>query len=327
MRGMIKGYGYHPDGTLELISCLDDALRLHNVDGVNVWVDLEGESHETLLYAADLFGINPDAIDDALEEDQRPRVDDYGPHHFILLYAMLAPEEPPKFSPRTLGVFLGRGFLLTIHELPIRAIISAHLRAVRNPERAFARGMDYHLFHIMDALVDNCLICAESYEDELDELDEMSMKADAKSGVLTELLQLQRTLIRMRRLVSAQREMAAQFAGGDFEHISDGVEPRFEHIYQHLTHAVELLEGMRETLHGIRDNYYAVLTERTNSLMRTLTIFSAFILPLTLITGFYGMNLSFWPPSEASYAMPIVGAAMLLTAGCMFLYFRRRRWL
>lgn len=324
---MIQGYLYHPERKLTRLATLEEARAAVDDPEVTLWLDLEAESGETLQRLGELFGLNPGSIDDADDNDQRPRIDDYGAYLFIVMYASLAPEDPPEFAPRQLALFLSRNYLITVHNQPIRALKTAADRVCRLPDRALGRGVDIHFFHIADYLVDNFVICAESYEDVLDTLDEESMSPDCDSNVLTNLAQVQRTLIRMRRMASAQRELAAQIAGGEYEYISDEVDRRFEHIYQHLTHAFELIEGMRETCHSIRDNYYALLAERTNKLMRTLTIFSAFLLPMTFLTGFYGMNLHLWPASDSPYGMAFVVILLSTTALCMLIYFRKRKWL
>ena len=323
---MITAYTYSSTQALKTGHDLAEARAAINDCDTVLWLDVEGENEDVLQRIGELFSLNPGAVDDADDSGQRPRIDDYGDYLFILMYASLAPEDPPAFSPRQLSIFLGRRFLITIHAEPIRAVRTAVDRLVRLPDRSLGRGLDYHLFHIIDYLVDNFVICAESFEEILDELDDASMLADVKSGILGELTEVQRRLIRMRRMASAQRELAAQIAGGEFEFISPEVDRRFEHIYQHLTHAFELIEGMRETIHAIRDNYYAILAERTNIMMRTLTMFSTFIMPLTLITGFYGMNITFWPDGDSPIAFPMIALIMLVSSGCMLLYFRRRNW-
>ena len=323
---MINAYTYNSTQGLHIGHDLAEACAAINDCDTVLWLDVEGENEAVLQRIGELFCLNPGAVDDAGDNNQRPRIDDYGSFLFILMYASLAPEDPPTFAPRQLAIFLGRRFLITLHAEPIRAITTACDRLVRMPERAMGRGLDYHLFHIIDYMVDNFVVCAESFEEILDELDEASMLADVKSGILSELTDVQRRLIRMRRMASAQRELAAQIAGGEYEFISPEVDRRFEHIYQHLTHAFELIEGMRETIHAIRDNYYAILAERTNIMMRTLTMFSTFIMPLTLITGFYGMNVELWPTGTSPYAFPLIAVVMLLSGACMLLYFRRRNW-
>lgn len=324
---MITGYLYDEAQGLRTTRDLAEARAAIDDGSTVLWLDVEAEDEDVHTAIGALFGLNPGAVDDADDKGQRPRIDDYGDYLFLLMYASLAPEDPPSFAPRQLAIFFGRRFLITIHDQPIRAIRTACDRLVRMPERALGRGLDYHLFHIIDYLVDNFVVCAESYEEILDDLDEASMRADVKSGLLADLTEVQRRLIRMRRMASAQRELAAQIAGGEYEFISPEVDRRFEHIYQHLTHAFELIEGMRETIHAIRDNYYAILAERTNQMMRTLTMFSTFILPLTLITGFYGMNVGLWPPGDSPLALLSIVGLMIASGGCMVLYFKRRNWL
>lgn len=324
---MIQALTYNPKTGFHLGDDIEAARRALDEHDTMLWLDLEGEPCNVIQRVGELFDLNAGAIDDADDDDQRPRIDDYGDYLFILMYASLAPENPPTFSPRQLSLFLGRGFLITVHNQPIRAVTTTMARAKRMPERALSRGMDFIFFHIADYLVDNFVVCAESYEEKLDDLDECSMQPDVHHEIIQELTQLQRTLIRMRRMISAQRELAAQIAGGEYEFVSAEVDRRFEHIYQHLTHAFELIEGMRETAHSIRDNYYAVLAERTNSLMRTLTIFSTFIMPMTLVTGFFGMNVDLLLPADSPISLIVAFLLMFISGASMIVYFKRRHWI
>lgn len=306
---------------------LDEARAALEEPDTVLWLDLEGESCEAIQRMGRLFSLNEGAIDDADDDDQRPRIDDYGDYLFVLLYAALAPADPPVFAPRQLALFLSRNYLISVHNHPIRAIKTGLDRAKRMPERAIGRGLDYKFFHIVDYLVDNFVVCAEHYEEILDDIDERSMDPDVSNAILVELTHLQRVLMRMRRMVGAERELAAEIANGEYDFIGPEVDRRFDHIYQHLTHTFELVEGMRETGHSIRDNFYAVLAERTNALMRTLTIFSTFIMPLTLITGVYGMNVDLWPSGDSPLSFIFVCVLMGISAVCMFIYFRKRKWI
>jgi magnesium transporter len=114
---------------------------------------------------------------------------------------------------------------------------------------------------------------------------------------------------------------------GEYDFISDDVERRFSHVYDHLTKTIELIDNLRELLHGVRDSYQAVVANRMNAVMKTLTIFASLFLPLTLIAGIYGMNTPLWPDPTKIITFWGIIALMAIVSVVMLFFFRRRRWL
>jgi magnesium transporter len=309
---------------LETVSALSEVWP---TDQGMVWVDLEAPSDEELRSAGAFLHLDDAALDDCLHGEQRARIDDYDDYAFMVLYGAIGPEPDPEFQPRKLAVFCGPRFLVTVHQEPLRTISTVRERCARRPAVTLASGLDALLYYIIDAMVDNLVDLANKYEDRMEELEEASLASDVEASILEDVLGLRRELLELRRIAASQHELLSPLAAGGFDYISESLGPRFSHVRDHLMQVVELIDAQRERLTGVRDHYHTALATRANEIMRTLTLFAAVLLPLSVIAGIYGMNLPIWPSAENSFSFAIVVVAMMVLALGLLLYFKRRKWL
>lgn len=324
---MLTAYVLYDSGRSEI---LHDAATIGAAwaDGVAaIWVDVAGEERPVLEALGDQFGIERPAIEDCFEGRQRPRIDEYDDHFFLLMYDPSDSAPSVEFSPNKIGIFFGPKRLMTVHPEPVDALEPIHRRYAANTAAALQRGLDFLLYMIIDGIVDDCVRLAENYEDNMDALEERSLAGEVDTDILEHLSQVRRDLIAFRRYLSSLRETLRPFAQGLYRHLSVDLEFQFRHVTDHVSLALEVIEGLREATHAIHDNYFAQLAERTNALMRTLTLFSTFLLPLALITGFYGMNIILVPSIDSPWTTVFVLALLAVTATCMYVYFRRRKFL
>ncbi|MFP4500181.1 MAG: magnesium transporter CorA family protein [Candidatus Hydrogenedentota bacterium] len=289
------------------------------------WVDVATLDRPVIEGLARLFGLEHEAVEDSLEGTQRARTDDYEDHLFVLLYAAVGREEPPFFSARKLCMFYAEHFLITLSDAPVRTIEDMHIRLSRFPQQ-LGRGLDQLFFDVVDGVVDNYVLCAETYDEKLEALETESLSDPWRPGFLADVTAMRRELIEFRRALMSLRELLTPYMRGAYRHITEGLARDFLHVHHHLTYAWELAEGLREITQGIRENFNAQLAERQNNHMRTLTIFATFLLPLSLIAGIYGMNVPLWPGENAAWAFPAILGVMGVVATGMILFFRKRHW-
>jgi magnesium transporter len=189
------------------------------------------------------------------------------------------------------------------------------------------RGVDAVLCALIDGMVANYLRVADRYEERLDALEDRSFRDDVDASLLPALAELRRDLLQLRRLAAAQRELLRPLMVGEFDFISESLGQRFQHVRDHLSQVIEAVNGMREVMGGVYQNYHSALAVRTNEIMKVLTIYAGLLLPLTLIAGIYGMNLPLWPAPESPWSfwmvMGIMGGITLI----LYAQFRRRKWL
>ncbi|MBU0640206.1 MAG: magnesium/cobalt transporter CorA [Planctomycetes bacterium] len=315
------------DNTVKRLESVETLADAWEKDDTVVWVDLEEPTEGEVRALDRIIRVDEAALEDCLHGEQRPRIDEYDDYVFVVAYGAVVPEPNSGFDPRKLAIFCGKRFLITVHREPVRTIATIRERCDRHPERVLANGVDVLLYQIIDMMVDNFVDVADTYESRLEELEEKSLARSADESVLADMLDLRRDLLELRRVAAAQRELLSPLADGELDYVSEELAQRFSHVRDHLIKAVELIDAQRERLAGVRDNYHTALASRTNDAMRTLTVFAAVLLPLSVVAGIYGMNLPLWPSPEHPSSFWIVLAAMVAMGGGFLLYFKRRGWL
>lgn len=323
---MLKGFLVHPDGNIEIVETLEPVEEMWSRGRGAVWLDVDRPDREELARIGSLFRLDEDAIDDCLAGEQRQRVDDYDDYLFMVFYGAIASRENAEFAPRKCCMFYNTRFLITVHHEPVLAVREARRRVERSPD-TMRRGIDHLFFLLIDGAVDNYVYCAETYEEVLEALEEESLRPHPRTDLVTDVSRVRRELIGFRHLVISLREAVTPFTRGDFHHISESLSWDFKHVLDHLTYTWELLDGLRELTQNIRQNHSDHVARRTADLMRTLTIFSAFLMPMTLITGIYGMNVLLWPGSNNPLSATFIFGCMFVTGVLMFIYFRKRHWI
>lgn len=325
-RDMVFGYARMEDGDTRSVdsvsslkAALDDKPRV-------MWLDYESGDAETLAEIGRLLDLHGDPIEDCLVGEQRPRIDDYDDYLFMVVYGAVGPEPEPKFSPRKLSLFFNDKMLLTVHTEPLTTINAARNRCRRRPDHFLDRGLDMVFYNLIDEVVDNYLVVAESLNDRLDELEDKSTEHELGAEVLAESSHLRRELVELRRIAVSLRELLQPFASGEYNFISDRLDVRFSHVRDHITKTIEIVDGLRDLLNGVRDNYHAALSQRMNEVMRTLTIFASLFLPLTLLAGIYGMNTPLWPPPDSILTFWAIIGTMVLVTTVMLVVFWLRKW-
>ena len=273
------------------------------------------------------FELDAEALEDCVHGEQRPRVDEFECYVFLVLYAAVGPDGSTEFAPGKLAAFLGPNLLITVHRTPLRSVSAMIERCRKSGPQLLGRGADFLLYGIIDAMVDNYVLVVDAYETQLEELEELSLDSAVDETLLARSANLRRALLELRRLATSQRELLTPVAKGEYEHVSEALEQRFSHVEDHLMHATELIDGLRDRLNAVHGNYHTALTDRTNAIIKMLTLFATIMLPLTLVTGIYGMNLPLWPSSDRPSSFWGVLVGMVVITAAILYYFRRRHWL
>ena len=292
-----------------------------------LWIDLEEPQETELRAIGEVFRLDNEALEDCLHGEQHPRIDEFDDYIFMVVYGMMGEQSETDFEPRKLAVFCGPRFLITVHREGLRTITGVRSRCERNGAQVLGKGLDFVIYAIIDGMVDNYMVVAEVYEDRLDALEDASLDPDVDDDILTLVRDLRWDLLDLRRLTSSQLQILTPLISGEYEFIGEALERRFAHVRDHLAKVVSHLENMRELLHGVQDNYHAMLSDRMNRVMKTLTVLATIMLPLSVITGIYGMNVPLQPaPDRPATFWGIIGLMGVIVAISLVI-FRKRRWL
>jgi magnesium transporter len=322
---MITIYRYTPGGGLEEFHDAAELLQLPQTDGTYLWVDLQTPTPEEAEVLSRPFNFHPLAVEDCWHEPQHGKVDDYGDYVFLVVHGVRYDAAHDEFRTHELNIFLGTSFLVTFHTYHSRSIDAVKDNIRRHPH-LMARGMDFVLHQIVDRVIDNYFPKLEIIESKIDDL-ETELVTDVRPELLTRIFELRRTVAHLKRVATQEREVLIQISRGDFPFISEKAQVYFKDIYDHLFRIVEGADNHRETLSVMVQVYVSMVSNQLNNTMRVLTVIATMMLPLTVITGIYGMNFEFMPELSWRFGYPVVLGLMLILSVGMILYFRRRKWL
>jgi len=250
-----------------------------------------------------------------------------GAYLYLVLHAVHLADD--NVETRELDVFIGSNYLVTYRTQEIHAL-THQWRVIQRDARHIQRGVDHLLYALCDAIAADYLPVMDAIQEAVDRLqDEVFEQADGQ--VLKRLFKLKRAVLDLRRILAPQREVLNKLARGDFPMIDPRDQIYFRDVYDHYVRLADLNESLRDMVSGTLDTYLSVTANRTNDIVKTLTIVSLMFLPLTFVTGFFGMNF-FGSSIELVFDLPkwpffIAGmAAMAVLPLVLLVYIRRRGW-
>jgi magnesium transporter len=296
-----------------------------------LWVDFVGEPPENCLPILQGFGFHPLSIDDALQETHVPKLDDWGEYLYLVFnYINIARNgEDWDTSLDELDVFLGSNFIVTHHDHPINAVDSTWSLCDRDA-RTLQEGADHVLYKITDYLVADYMPVVENIDGAIDQLEDQIFDRPSPH-TLEKLFALKRVLLAMRRILLPQREVLNKLARDDYKVIDPKDRVFFRDIYDHLVRLHDLNENLRDLVGGAQDTYLSVVNNRMNEIMKTLTIITVLFMPLTFLTGYFGMNffeplgnLKGWTTSPVFH---LTLAVIFIVPIIMYFWMRRRTWI
>lgn len=289
-----------------------------------VWVDVQGQTHDELVLLGERFGLHPLALEDCEHLDQRGKLEDFGDHLFLVVHGFTAGKNPWELTLHELHIFFSARFVLTVHMEPHPALDGLWKSVQADPLSA-ERGTDHLLYRLCDLLADANFPVLERLSDEVEALEDRVL-APKGEDPMPSFIALKRALSHMRRVLSPQRDVFGQLLRRESPLVTEATTAYFRDIYDHLVRVVELVEVERELLGNARDAWFALLSQRTNEIMKRLTMASIIFLPLTFITGFFGMNFAHLPFDNDALMLTMI-ASMLLVPVSMLVWFRQVKWL
>ena len=305
----------------EMVQALADA------DGL-LWVSLE-QSTDTEInqILGEVFHFHPLAIEDCLNEGyQTPKVDNFGAYLFIIVHALQADFSVNQLDTMELDCFLGHNYLVTSFLNPIMPPVQVVWNRLTRDERLIEHGADFLCHAILDQLVDEYLPVLDIVDDEIERLEDDILE-NPQQDTLEQILDLKHSIAMLRRIIAPQREVMNRLSRDDLPQIAPQNRIYFRDIYDHLVRLHDLSESVRDVITGALDTYLSVTSNRLNEIMKALTIVSTIFLPLSFVTGIYGMNFHYLPELNWHYGYFTVWGIFILIVGGMLWYFRRRGWI
>jgi magnesium transporter len=304
-------------------SLIDDWRR---DSGDKLWVDIQEPVQDVIEpLLEERFGFHELAAEDTLSPNTLPKYDPFPNYDFFIFRTVDVNLSEHKSETFKIAAFLGKNFLFTVHRRPLRAIDDIRTR-LPGDHRLLERGPDFLLYSIVDQMVDAHFPLVEQIEEAVDDLQDRIFES-AEDLHLDELLHLKRDLGVLRRHTLPQRELLNQISRGDAHFIQRDHLIYFRDVYDHMFRISETIDVDRDQMTATMDAYLSVVANRTNETMKVLTIFSAIMLPLTLIAGIYGMNFEHIPELHWLHGYPFALGLMIGVAIMMIVWFWRKGWI
>ncbi len=293
------------------------------VPGAPLFVDLTPDP-ENLALLRDRFGFHPLALEDAASEDERTKYEDYPDATFIVVHRLGPSPTDEGLQARELHAFLTRDALVTVHSAPI-VEIDRVLDQLANDASLLARGPDFALYRLLDAITDAHFDVADHLTDEIDELsDEVAASTTGDPDLLARILQARRTHSLLRRRLAPQREVLVALARPGEGRIRPETAPYFRDVLDHLLRVTEEIDTGRDLLGSVMDVHLSSVNNRLTLVTARLTLIATIFLPLNFVAGWFGMNLEILPvPVGKAIA---IGVTLLLPP-LLFAWFHRKRLL
>ena len=325
---MIRIACYLPDGTVKSDISIEQAKQYLEEPEAFVWFDMYAPSEaEWKPILEDLFAFHPLAIEDAILDVHVPKVDTFESYLLIVVHAVTFDAKTMEFDTVEVDLFVGENYVVT-HREEALTVFDRTWQVIGHDTRLMGRGSSWFLHAVLDRIVDHAMLAIDQLDDAIEELEDAIMFSESRDEVLLDrIFEVKRAVLRLRRVLSPQREAVNKLARGDSRIIDPDVRIYFRDIYDHLVRITDINESLRDLTTGVLDLYLTVSSNRMNDIMKTLTIVSVIFLPLTLIAGIYGMNFTYMPELTWRYGyFASLGLMGLIAVGFLY-YFYRRGWI
>jgi magnesium transporter len=296
-----------------------------------LWLDLEAPTpEETKFVLEDLFRFHPISIEDCVMVSTQPKVDEYMPRDedkfpaylFMVIHVVDYSRKDGVFATSELNFFLGKNFLVSYHEGPIKSVSMTEERAIRGAG-AVARAPDRVAYNLLDLIVDNYKPALDELALEIAELEQMALERPTRD-TLNKIMQIKKEVLHLRHIIGPQREVLSRFARGDFKLIRPHMVPYYRDIYNSLFHISDQAQGYADSLTGILQVYLNMTSNHTGEVIKLLTLVTFITTPAMVIGSWYGMNFQNMPELKHGYWVAL--GAMVLSTGFSIWYFKLKKW-
>ena len=288
------------------------------------WLDISDPKSRDLELAASELGLHALAVEDAQQRHERPKIDQYDDHYFIVFYALEEPS-PNVVREIEISIFMKQNAIVTVHEgdFSARAVVEKRFR----DGKVHTTGLLLHA--LLDTIVDQYFAVIDSLGERVELLEQMVVGGDAQDydTSIRELFVLKRDLLRVRRRIAPEREVLAGLVRGDIKELREsGRRAYFQDVYDHINRVTDEIDTFRELTSNVIDAHLASVSNRLNEVLKILTSVATVLLVLTFVTGFFGQNWEAIPYNSAELFWASMAMMVLLAVGT-FIYFRRKGWL
>ncbi|MBM3145701.1 MAG: magnesium/cobalt transporter CorA [Chloroflexi bacterium] len=321
-------YEYGPDGPADerQVQSVAECLPFDSQVPVS-WLDVEG-SHQVTVFEeiGGYLDIHPLVLEDILDTNQRPKMEDFERYLFIELNMLLWDQEHARVESEQTSLILGGHYVITFQEHE-KDVFEPIRKRIREGKSRLARyGADYLAYSLIDAIVDHYFIVLENLGEKIEFLEE-ELVSDPDPGTLQSIHELKRELIFLRKSVWPLREVIGALERGENPLFQETTLVYLRDVYDHTIQIIDTIETFRDMVSGMLDIYLSSISNRMNEVMKVLTIIATIFIPLSFFTGIYGMNFAYMPELQWRWGyFVLLGWLASVFIGMMF-YFKHKKWI
>lgn len=297
-----------------------------------LWVDLDQTTPpEARQILEGVFHFHPLSIEDCLCASPSPKVDEYhpkeedrfSPYLFMVIHAVDYSRRDGVFATSELNFFLGKNFLVTYHDVPLRSVQQTTERAVHGH---IARAPDRVAHNLLDAIAENYKPALDELALEISELEQEVIQTP-HPRLLARIIQLKKEVLHLRQIIGPQREVLARFARGEFKLIRPHLVPYYRNVYDSLSHIADLAQSYTDSMTGLLQVYLSMSSNQTGEVVKLLTLITIITTPLMMVGTWYGMNFHDMPELSWKHGYVVAAVVMVGSTIATYWYFKRKGWL
>jgi magnesium transporter len=292
------------------------------------WIHLNSPGVAETNMLAERFGWHPLDVEDILSKRQRPKVDEYPDYLFVVLHFPVYDKAVQRLNAAELDVVIGQDYVVTlptVELLPVTRLFRRCYEDVEERERYFGQGSGYLLYHILDDLFDYCFPILDKIGHKLDSLED-EMFEGASEEIVRDLSNAKQEIISYRKIIKPERSTLRLLERQMGRFLPETLDLYFGDLVDASERIWDILDNYKEVVEALEDTNESVISHNQNRVLRILTVFSVVLLPLTLISGIFGMNVHF-PGFGTSEAFWVIVGLMVATIAALVGFFRFKHWL
>jgi len=316
------GKDSHTEQTIKRISqCFP-----YKDDRTITWINIDGLHDVRIMEElGTCFGFHPLTLEDVLNTDQRPKLEDFGDYIYIVLKMIELDKNTGEISIEQVSIIFGKNFLVSFQEQPLDIYIPLRNRLRDSKSAIRKEGSDFLAYQLIDLIVDNYFKVLEYIGERIEKI-ENKLVLNPTQKTLKAIHGLKREMLFIRKSVWPLREVISNMERGHFLLIKKPTGLYIRDIYDHTIQIIDTVEIYRDMLSGMVEIYLSSMSNKLNEIMKVLTIFASIFIPITFIASMFGMNFKYMPELDWRWSYPAVWAVMIGIGVFLILYFKRKKW-
>jgi magnesium transporter len=308
------------------ITNIEDCFPFKNRSSVT-WINVDGlHEIDIIEKLGNSFDIHPLVLEDIVNTDQRPKMEDYEKYIFFVLKMLLIDDKTNMIHSEQISIILGQNFVISFQEAIGDVFDHVRERIRKGKGRIRKMGADYLAYALIDAIIDNYFIILEKIAEKVESLEE-DLVSNPTSDILQHIYNLKREIIYLKKSVWPLREVINGLLREESDLIKDTTNIYLRDLYDHAIQVIDTIESYRDMVSSMLDIYMSSVSNKMNEVMKVLTIFAAIFIPLTFIAGVYGMNFQHMPELSVPWAYPAVWIVIIGVGVSLLAYFKHKKWI